>query len=128
MKQLFITLAIIAGLAACKKSDDDNTTPTQTIVTSDSSNLTGRLIVNVYDINNNTLSNAKASLFLSYSDVINNIPLYTLTSNSSGKVDFGFVREGNYYLTGISSGGTMRDTTVAQVLPQRTNTRKLILE
>ena len=127
MKTTLITFILfILLITACTKKDD-STTPTQTIVTTDSSNVAGRLYVDVYDVNGNTLSASTASLFLTYDDVKRNIPLYTISAGANGRVDFGYILQGNYYLTGKNTSGTLHDTTVAQVLPQRILTRKLIL-
>lgn len=126
IKKNALLLWVILGIISCSKNED-NTLPTQTIITSDSSNTTGRLYVEFYDVNGNQMNNGIANLYLSYSDLKNNLPLYTLTSNNNGRVDFGFVLNGNYYLTGTNLTGNLRDTGVAQVLPQRTITRKLIL-
>ncbi|MCU0442786.1 MAG: hypothetical protein MUE96_10345 [Bacteroidia bacterium] len=130
MKYTFYIAVLITALVAssCRKSDDDdNPTPTQTIITSDSSNATGRLYVDVFDVNGNEINQATVSLYISYTDLQKSLPLYTFTSNNNGRVDFGFVLQGNYYLTGSNANGTLRDTTVAQVLPQRSIFRKLIL-
>jgi hypothetical protein len=127
MKQSFLLVGFMTALVACQKTDGDST-PAQTIVTSDSSNVTGRLYVDIVDGSGHSLSNAKATLYLSFDDIARGVPLYSFTSNSSGRVDFGYILEGNYYLTGVSSGGALHDTTVAQVLPKRVLTRKLILQ
>ena len=128
MKKQKITsiLFLILITIACSKKDE-TTTPTQTIVTIDSSNVAGRLNVEVFDINGNDITNVTASLFLTYEDMKRNIPLYTIKSTTSNSIDFGYVLQGNYYLTGANALGTLRDTTVAQVLPKRTLRRKLIL-
>jgi hypothetical protein len=124
MKHVAFILGLFV-LASCTKKEGDTT---QTIITSDSSEVTGRLYVDAYDANGNRVNNVTASLFLSYADVRNNISLYTFSSNnSSGRVDFGYILEGNYYVTGISGDGTLHDTTVAQVLPKRIISRKLFL-
>lgn len=126
MKPNYVLFAIALLMFACQKNDSDST-PSQTIVTSDSSNVTGRLYVDMYDGLGRLQSNATARLYLSYDDIKRNIPLYTFKSSTNGRVDFGYILEGNYYLTGTSSNGLLHDTTPAQVLPQRTLTRKLIL-
>lgn len=127
IRQIVFILITLALIASCRKTDEDDQVPTQTIITSDSSNATGRLYVDVYDVNGNEINQAEVRLYITYNDLQKNLPLYTFTSNTIGRVDFGFVLQGNYYLTGISNNGTLRDTTVAQVLPQRNITRKLIL-
>lgn len=128
-KNLLFILASLILIASCSKDDNDNNNPTpiQTIITSDSSNATGRLYVDVFDLNGNEINQAIVSLYISYNDLQKSIPLYTFSSNNNGRVDFGFVLQGNYYLTGSNTNGTLSDTTVAQVLPQRSIFRKLIL-
>jgi hypothetical protein len=121
MKYILFCLSALL-FVACTKQEGDTS---QTIITSDSSDITGRLYVDAYDINGNKLSNVSASLYLTYDDVKRNISLYTFTSNSSGRIDFGYILQGNYYVTGTN--GNVHDTTVAQVLPKRTITRKLFL-
>lgn len=131
MRNIFLSLILLLAFAvsSCRKDDIDNNNPapTQTIITSDSSNTTGRLYVDVLDINGNEINQAEVSLYISYDDLKRSIPLYTFNSNNNGRVDFGFVLQGNYYLTGRNANGLLRDTTVAQVLPQRSIFRKLIL-
>lgn len=120
-------LCAIAALVSCSKDDGDDT-PEQTIVTVDSSGVSGRLYVEVYDVNGNDISGAEVSLFITKEDMMNNIPLYQFTSSSTGRVDFGYILQGNYYVTGQNGAGTTHDTTVAQVIPKRVLTRKLILQ
>jgi hypothetical protein len=120
----FSLVLILFVLAACSKKEGDTN---QTIINSDSSEVTGRLYVDAYDMNGNKLSNVTASLYLTYDDVKRNISLYTFTSNASGRIDFGYILQGNYYVTGVNNTASLHDTTVAQVLPKRIITRKLFL-
>lgn len=126
--QTVLILLVVAGIVSCSKKNDDDPTPTQTIVTTDSSGVSGRLYVDVFDVNGNDVSGANVSLFLSKEDLDANIPLYSFVSSSAGRVDFGYILQGNYYVTGSNNAGTLHDTTVAQVLPKRVLTRKLILQ
>lgn len=123
---LVLFFALIA--ASCSKKDDKDDTPQQTIVTTDSSGVSGRLYVEVYDVNGNDLAGATVSLYLTKDDMNADMPLYSFVSPSSGRVDFGYILQGNYYVTGYNITKTTHDTTVAQVLPKRVLTRKLILQ
>jgi len=124
----FLLLTVIS----CQKAADtpSQNTTVQTIVSTDSSDVAGRLQVEVRNTTNTgSVANATVSLFLNYDDVLRNYALYRISSSSTGQVDFGFVLQGNYYLTGsaVISGRTRTDTTVVQIIPKRTNTRFLFL-
>jgi len=84
MKILTISVLVFLVGACTRNTNDD--TPTQTIITSDSSNVTGRLKVEFNDINGNQINQASASLFISYHDMKQSIPLYTFTTNLSGNM------------------------------------------
>jgi hypothetical protein len=129
--RIFITMILATVLYACTDTtrDRDNDRQ-QTIVNADSSGETGRLVIEVRRQNNNALvANARVNLFLSYDDLLRNISLYSLQTNNSGRADFGFVLNGNYYLTASATidGVPLRDTTVAQIIPIREVTRILYL-
>jgi ABC-type uncharacterized transport system YnjBCD substrate-binding protein len=126
--QTLLVLCIALIVASCSKKDDGDDTPQQTIVTTDSSGVSGRLYVDVYDVNGNDIAGATVNLYLSKDDMNADIPLYSFLSKSTGRVDFGYILQGNYYVTGKNAAGTIHDTTVAQVLPKRVLTRKLILQ
>lgn len=123
---MFITIT------SCEKSDDvDENKTQQVVITNDSSDVAGRLYVEVRNFNNtSSIGNADVRLYLTYDDVVNNIPMYDLKSGSNGRVDFGYILQGNYYVVGEhqSGGITIGDTTVAQILPRRTITRYLFME
>jgi hypothetical protein len=119
---LIVLLISVFLLNACSKQR------IQTIVTRDSSDQTGRLFAEVLNNSGDPINNASVSLFISYEDVKKGLALYSFNSNNQGKVDFGFVLTGNYYLTAIDATLAFKDTTVAQVVPQRTITRKLIVK
>ncbi len=121
-----VAFATIACNTSSTKSND--ATP-QTIVTSDSSDATGRLYVITYNASGTSIySGAVVKLFLSYEDVQRNLPLYSIVSDASGKADFGYILKGNYYVLGTYNGGFYRDTTVAQIIPQKSVTRYLYLK
>lgn len=132
MNKYFILLIILVStILSCEKSDTTDTKTQQVVITSDSSEVTGRLFVDVRNHNNTSaISNAQVRIYLTYDDMMKNIPLYDLNSSSSGRVDFGYILQGNYYLTGVhqSGGITIGDTTVAQILPRRSHTRFLFLK
>jgi len=124
---MLFAFAIITSCSGTQ--DDDDNDNQQTVITNDTSSLTGRLLVEVRRNSNNTLiDNAEVNLYLNYDDMLRDFPLYSLNANN-GRVDFGFVLNGNYYITGSfsSTTGVIRDTTVAQVLPRNTITRLLYL-
>lgn len=130
MKKLFFAIPVLllaVTLQNCIKDDSTNTS--QSIVDSDSSDVSGRLYVDVYNGSGNSkVQGAQVSLYLTYDDMMKNIDLYTFSSNSQGRVDFGYVLQGNYYITGYSTtGGLVKDSSVAQILPKRVLTRKLFL-
>lgn len=124
---ILCSLVLIAfAFASCSKDDNDNA-PQQSIVVADSSEVTGRLLVTVSNVNGDPVANATVNLYLTYDDVLRGISLYSFPSTNSGQVDFGYILQGNYYVTGTSSNGVLKDTSVAQVLPRRSLTRRLIL-
>lgn len=124
----FIVLLVITISCNTSSTKKDDPTP-QTIITSDSSDATGRLYVITYNASGASVySGAVVKLFLSYEDVQRNLPLYSIVSDAAGKADFGYVLKGNYYVLGTYNGGFYRDTTVAQILPQKSVTRYLYLK
>jgi hypothetical protein len=125
---MFVAFAIITSCSGSQDDDQDNDNR-QTVITNDTSILTGRLLVEVRrNSNGNFVDNAEVNLYLNYDDMLRDFPLYSLNANN-GRADFGFVLNGNYYITGSfsSTTGVIRDTTVAQVLPRNTITRLLYL-
>jgi hypothetical protein len=123
-KIIFATIVLI-GLMACTKSES-NPNPSQTIITSDSSQYSGRLKVTVLDgTNNNVVINgAQVFLYPTYDDLKRNFYINTVSS-IGGTADFGYILQGNYYLRAQS--GTKSDTNVVQVLGQKTITRTMIV-
>ncbi len=113
---------------SCSKSESDNTTPQQQIVTTDSSEFNGRLKAEVRNVNNNLENNAVVYLYANYSDLVNNLSLNFVYTNNSGIADFGYLLQGNYYLLARSLSGTVaRDTAVVQVNSRRETTRLMRL-
>lgn len=113
---------------SCSKSESDNTTPQQQIVTTDSSEFNGRLKAEVRNVNNNLENNAVVYLYANYSDLVNNLSLNFVYTNNSGIADFGYLLQGNYYLLARNlSGAAARDTAVVQVNSRRETTRLMRL-
>ncbi|MES2381291.1 MAG: hypothetical protein V4538_09625 [Bacteroidota bacterium] len=125
MRKYFLLIGVVSMLYACSKSDN-NSQPSQTIITSDSSEYSGRLKVVVLDgaNNNNVINGASVFLYPTYEDLKRNFYLNTVVS-AGGNADFGYVLQGNYYLRAQS--GTKSDTNVVQVMGQKTITRTMIV-
>lgn len=129
--RLFIIAILVSALYACGggSTDRDNNRQ-QNIVNADSSGETGRLNVEVRRQSTNALvANARVNLYLTYDDLLRNLSLFSLQTSNQGRADFGFVLNGNYYLTATATidGAVLRDTTVAQIIPIREVTRILYL-
>ena len=124
MKNTLLLFVLACIIFACSKSDSSN--PSQTIITSDSSQFTGRLKVVVLDgtNGNSTINGAQVYLYPSYEDLKRNYYLNTVNT-ASGTADFGFILQGNYYLRALS--GNKGDTNVVQVMGQKTITRTMIV-
>lgn len=127
MKKLMYLILVTSMSVACSKT---NTTPTDTgatIVTSDSSQFNGRLIVTTYDyFSGNTLPSADVYVYTRYEDIAKRLYLYTRKSNGAGEADFGYLLQGNYYL--VSNTLTKRDTSMVQVLSKRVTYRNVYLQ
>ena len=98
---IFVLLGLMIAAVvstSCSKSESDNTTPQQQIVTTDSSEFNGRLKAEVRNVNNNLENNAIVYLYANYSDLVNNLSLNFVYTNNSGIADFGYLLQGNYYL------------------------------
>lgn len=125
MNKIIFAAIVLTGFMACTKTET-NPNPSQTIITSDSSQYSGRLKVMVLDgTNNNALINdAQVFLYPTYDDLKRNFYINTVTS-INGTADFGYILQGNYYLRAQS--GIKSDTNVVQVLGQKTITRTMIV-
>lgn len=127
-----VSLLLIQFLYSCERSNEtpQQNTTVQNIITSDSSDVSGRLYVEVRNATNTaSVSGATVHLYLNYDDMMRNIWLYRLNSSANGVVDFGYVLQGNYYITGsgVVSRTLRADTTVVQIIPRRTVRRFLYL-
>ncbi len=125
MKKIFFASFILVSILACTKTDS-NPNPSQTIITSDSSQYSGRLKVIVLDgtNNNSVINGAQVFLYPTYDDLKRNFYINTVSS-ISGTADFGYILQGNYYLRAQS--GIKSDTNVVQVMGQKTITRTMIV-
>lgn len=125
MNKLIFAAIVIIGFMACTKTDS-NSNPSQTIITSDSSQYSGRLKVVVLDgtNNNSVINDAQVFLYPTYDDLKRNFYINTVSS-ISGTADFGYILQGNYYLRAQSA--LKSDTNVVQVMGQKTITRTMIV-
>lgn len=125
MNKLIFAAIVIIGFMACTKSES-NPNPSQTIITSDSSQYSGRLKVTVLDGTNNNvvINDAQVFLYPTYDDLKRNFYINTVSS-IGGTADFGYILQGNYYLRAQS--GIKSDTNVVQVMGQKTITRTMIV-
>jgi hypothetical protein len=125
---IFIGFVFVVVATSCTQSENDNTTPQQQIVNTDSSEYNGRLKAEVRNVNNNLEDNAIVYLYANYSDLVNNLSLNFVYTNNSGIADFGYLLQGNYYLLARNMSGTIaRDTAVVQVNSRRETTRLMRL-
>lgn len=130
MKHLLISLLSLGLLfASCSSSgnssnDKDDSNP---IISIDSSEFNGRLIVSCYDFATNAkLRNSDVYLFINYEDIARGLWLNLLrTSGSADEADFGYLLQGNYYLVAVN--GFKRDTSLVQILGRRTVRKDLSL-
>lgn len=128
MKNLMWMMLALMIFGACTKS---NNTPSDTtggtIVTIDSSEFNGKLLVTSYDYyTGNKISNAQVYLYTRYEDISKNLYLYYRPSNSNGESDFGYLLQGNYYI--VAADGSRRDTSLVQILSKRTVNRAIYLQ
>lgn len=126
MKKYIVWIALMGVFYACSKTENTSSQPSQTIITSDSSQYSGRLKVTVLDgtNGNRTIDGASVFLYPTYEDLKRNYYLNTVIS-INGTGDFGYILQGNYYLRAQS--GTKSDTNVVQVLGQKVITRTMIV-
>lgn len=127
MKKLMYLILVASMSVACSKTSTTPTDTGATIVTSDSSQFNGRLIVTTYDyFSGNTLPSADVYVYTRYEDIAKRLYLYTRKSNGAGEADFGYLLQGNYYL--VSNTLTKRDTSMVQVLSKRVTYRNVYLQ
>lgn len=126
--KILISLIFLAFFSACNNNDDE--VGGQPIVQNDSSISSGRLIVNVVDINNNPVTGVRVSLHATLEDLEKGIWLYDLFNNNRGEVDFGFINIGNYYIYAEENGGVRRNNApgdAAQVRSQQVTPRTVVV-
>ncbi len=123
---LFLLLVLIMG--SCSKSNTSPNVTNNTIVSSDSSDFNGRLVVTTYDFMSNTrLYGTDVFLYTNYDDIKHNLYLLTLRSNTSNaEADFGYLLQGNYYVR--SQNAAKSDTALVQVLGRRINNKNVLLK
>lgn len=129
MKPVVLAGLLMVLIASCTKSDTIRPQDGgSTVVTTDSSDVTGRLKVVTLDYaNSSRIYNTDVYLYTRYEDIARGLYLiYQRSSSDSAIADFGYVLEGNYYV--VSSRLSKRDTAVIQVLPQRTIYRNVYLQ
>ncbi len=138
----FIGLLIIVSIFSCNKKDNNNDLPPQTIVTSDTSGVTGELTVHTYyykDGGNTatSLSNADVFLYASYDDIQvdlqssnNNLAIYRITEDGTNSAYFGYINYGDYYVLGMKeeAGNHYEEISIVQVRPLRDEHLNLYLE
>lgn len=118
----------VCVLSSCSKDETSKVTPTNTIITSDSSAYNGRLIVNTFDyFNGSKLYGTDVFLYTSYDDIKRNLHLlYLKSSSATAEADFGYLLQGNYYIR--SQSGLKTDTALVQILGKRTVNRNVYLK
>ncbi len=83
----------------------------------------------IVDEQQRPVENASVYLYANYTDYQNNIDLFFLRSDRNGKVDFGYVNIGNYYvLADATIAGTLKRGLIAmQVRSQRVEEKQIVL-
>ncbi len=133
MKNLHLALIFVLFLSviSCSKKDDEPEMPPQTIVTSDTSEVTGELTVHTYFYDgqaSNPMSNVNVFLYAEYNDAItdmnggaNDLAIYRLNTGEENKAYFGFINYGNYYVLALKDdvSGHYEKLSIVQVRPRR---------
>jgi hypothetical protein len=128
---LIVVLTISLFIVSC--NSDDGPMGGQDILVSDTSLSTGRLVIEVLDVNSTPQANKEVTLHATYEDLQNNIWIYYLTTDNRGEANFGFINIGNYYIYAsdpAQSGAQSRNNDpgdVAQVRSQKTTERRVII-
>ncbi|QNL22535.1 hypothetical protein HZR84_11480 [Hyphobacterium sp. CCMP332] len=125
---LFLSLLALSFAVSCNSNDD--AVGGQPIVQNDSSLSSGKLIVNVVDVNNNPVSGVIVTLHGTLEDLEKGIWLYNLLNDNRGEVDFGFINLGNYYIYAEENGGARRNNApgdAAQVRSQQITPRTVVI-
>jgi len=137
-----ISFLIVISIFSCKKNNNEGELPPQTIVTNDTSGVTGELTVHTYYFKNEEttpteLNNVDVYLYASYNDIQldlqstnNDLAIYRVTENGTNSAYFGYINYGNYYVLGIKeeAGNHYEKTSIVQVRPLRDEQLNLFLE
>ena len=137
-----IGLLIIVSIFSCNKKNDNAELPPQTVVTSDTSGMTGELTVHTYyykDGGNtaSTVNNCDVFLYANYEDIqtdlqsyTNNLAIYRLYEDGVNYAYFGYINYGDYYVLGTKSeaGNQYEMISIVQVRPNRDEHLNLYLE
>lgn len=110
---------LIATLTACDGDNIPNPNNGQSILLNDTSSTTGSLLVEVIDANRNSIDDAEVQLFTDFEAIDRGIFLFRLFTNGRGRVDFGFLNIGNYYIVAESPDQLLSDTAVVQIRSQK---------
>jgi hypothetical protein len=124
--KLIVAILLAASFANCENTGD-NSPPTQEIVYSDTSLITGELTVEMlyYDESDFDFKPAPSGtgvfLYATFEDLQNNLPIYALETTSNNSVYFGFINYGNYYVLGFRdiNFDYYEGVSVVQVRPRR---------
>lgn len=126
MKSIFYSFVLLFILSACTKTETIPTN-TQTIITTDSSGLNGRLMVRVFDFaTSQTINGVDVYIYARYEDIFKKLYLNTVRTNNSGNADFGYMLAGNYYLT--ASNNLKADTAITQIVSKNSVVKNLFLK
>lgn len=138
--KILIFLLYLLLFSCTKNSDDITDVVPQDIVMNDTSGITGKLLVELYYIDNGKLMDADGavvSLYVSredmYADTLGSntdFSIYSVKVVNSNVVDFGFLNYGNYYLYASLDYNNRyySKEAVVQVYAQREVVRRVILE
>ena len=141
MKYVF-GLLIVISVFSCNKNNDDDNLPPQTIVTSDTSGVTGELTVYTYYYKDGgssatELRNANVYLYANFDDIQvdlqsnnNDLAIYRITESGTNSAYFGYINYGNYYVLGSKeeAGNYYEKISIVQVRPNRNERLNLYLE
>ena len=137
-----IGFLIVVSIFSCKKNNDDEDLSSQSIVTSDTSGVTGELTVytHYYKDGGSTateLSNVDVFLYANYDDIQidlqsnnNDLAINRITEDGTNSAYFGYINYGNYYVLGMKeeAGNHYEKISIVQVRPLRDEQLNLYLE
>ena len=130
-----IGLLIIISIFSCKKKDDSGDLPPQSIVTNDTSGVTGELTVKTFYYKDGSstataVSNADVFLYASYNDIQidlqsnnNDLAIYRVFEDGTSSAYFGYINYGDYYVLGMKdeAGNHYEKISIVQVALTETN-------